>query len=213
MTIRRLLYLLCIVSMMTACNESKYLSEGQHLYVANKVKTQTTDVKKKTAKAMASELEDLTRPRLNSKILGIRVRLWIYNITGPTKKEKGFKHWLKYKVGEPPVLATPTLLEKNRDVLQNHLENKGFFKDTVKLEAPVKNKKLTAVYTAVFGPQYTIRNVSFPNDSSDLSRRIDSVRRRTRLRKSDPYDLDVIRDERIRIDTRLKQRGFYFFNP
>jgi outer membrane protein insertion porin family len=213
MTIRRLLYLLCIVSLAGACNESKYLSEGQHLYVANKVKTQTTDVKKKTAKAMASELEDLTRPRLNSKILGVRVRLWIYNIAGTTKKEKGFKHWLKYKVGEPPVLATPTLLEKNRDVLQNHLENKGFFKDTVKLETPVKNKKLTAVYTAVFGPQYTIRNVSFPGDSTDLGRRIDSIKRRSRLRKGDPYDLDVIKDERLRIDTRLKQRGFYFFNP
>ena len=213
MTFRRLLYLTCIVSLLTACNESKYLAEGQNLYVANKVKTKTTDVKKHRARAVASELDDLLRPRLNSKILGMRFRLWIYNITGPTKKEKGFKHWLKYKVGEPPVLATPTMLEKNRDVLQNHLENKGYFRDTVMLETPVKNKKLTAVYTAQFGPQYTIRNVGFPNDSSDLSRRIDSVRRRTRLRKGDPYDLDVIRDERTRIDTRLKQRGFYFFNP
>jgi outer membrane protein insertion porin family len=213
MAIRNLLYLFCIVSLFAACNESKYLGEGQNLYVANKVKTKTTDVKKKSAKAMASELETLARPRLNSKILGIRFRLWIYNIAGTPKKQKGLKHWLKYKVGEAPVLATPTLLEKNRDVMQNHLENKGFFKDTVKLEPVVKNKKLTAVYTAEFGPQYTIRNVTFPGDSTDLGRRIDSIKRRSRLRKGDPYDLDVIKDERTRIDTRLKQRGFYFFNP
>jgi len=213
MTIRRLLYFICIVSLLTACNESKYLGEGQNLYVGNKVKTKTTDVKKKKAGATAAELKDLLRPRLNSKILGMRVRLWIYNITGTTKKEKGFKHWLKYKVGEPPVLATPSLLEKNRDVLQNHLENKGFFKDTVMLEAPVKNKKLTAIYTAQFGPQYTIRNINFPGDSTDIGRRIDSIKMRSRLHKGDAYDLDVIKDERIRIDTRLKQRGFYFFNP
>ncbi len=77
----------------------------------------------------------------------------------------------------------------------------------------MKNKKLTAIYTAVFGPQYTIRNVTFPGDSTDLGRRIDSVKRRSRLRKGEPYDLDVIKDERVRLDTRLKQRGFYFFNP
>ena len=213
MKIRNLLYILSIVSLLAACNESKYLSEGQVLYAGNKVKTQVTDVKKKKAKAVAAELDDLLRPRLNSKILGMRVKLWIYNIAGTTTKEKGFKHWLKYRVGEPPVLASPTLLETNRDVLQNHLENKGYFKDTVKLDAPVKNKKLTAIYTAVFGPQYTIRNVTFPGDSTDLGRRIDSVKRRTRLRKGEPYDLDVIKDERVRLDTRLKQRGFYFFNP
>jgi len=217
MTIRKLLYFLCIVSLLAACNESKYLAEGQNLYVGNKVKTKTTDVKKRHAKAMASELEGLLRPRLNNKFLGIRLRLWIYNIAGTTKRDKGFKHWLKYKVGEPPVLATPSMLEKNRDVLQNHLENKGYFKDTVMVAAPVKNKKLTAIYTAQFGPQYTIRNVAYPNDSSVLSRKIDSLQRRrgrrSQLRKGEPYDLDVIKAERVRIDTRLKQQGFYFFNP
>jgi outer membrane protein assembly factor BamA len=212
MAIRRTLYLFCIV-LLTACNESKYLSEGQNLYVANQIKTKTTDVKKKKAKAVAGELDGLLRPRLNSKVLGIRVRLWIFNIAGKSTKNKGFKHWLKYKVGEPPVLASPTMLEKNRDVLQNHLENKGFFKDTVMLSTSVKNKKLKAIYTAQFGPQYTIRNVAFPNDSDEISKRIDSVKKRTLLKKGEPYDLDVIKDERTRIDARLKGRGFYFFNP
>ena len=212
MAIRRILYIFCIV-LLAACNETKHLAEGQNLLVANKVKIQSPDLKKKKAKEVASELGDLLRPHLNSKILGIRVRLWIHNIAGTPKKDKGFKYWLKYKVGEPPVLASPTMMEKNREILQNHLENKGFFKDTVMLETSVKNKKLTAVYTAQFGPQYTIRNVSFPNDSDDVSKRIDSAKKRSLLKKGDPYDLDVIKDERVRIDSRLKQRGFYFFNP
>ena len=46
MTIRNLLYLICIVSLVASCNESKYLAEGQNLYVGNKIKTRTTDVKK-----------------------------------------------------------------------------------------------------------------------------------------------------------------------
>jgi outer membrane protein assembly factor BamA len=212
MAIRRTIYLFCIV-LLAACNESKHLTEGQNLYVANQVKTKVTEVKKKKAKEVASELKGLIRPRLNSTILGIRFRLWVYNIAGEPKKDKGFKHWLKYSVGEPPVLASPSLLEKNRDVMQNHLENKGFFKDTVILTTSVKDRKLTAIYTAQFGPQYTIRNVSFPNDSDDISRRIDSVKNKSLLKKGDPYDLDVIKDERSRIDSRLKGRGFFYFNP
>jgi len=212
MAIRRTLYLFCIV-LLAACNESKRLTEGQNLYVANEVKTKPTDVKKKKTKDVAKDLEGLLRPRLNSKVLGVRFRLWIYNIAGMPKRDKGFKHWLKYKVGEAPVLASPTMLEKNRDILQNRLENKGFFKDTVMLTTSVKDRKLKAIYTAQFGPQYTIRNISFPDDSDDISKRIDSVKDRSLLRKGDPYDLDVIKDERNRIDTRLKGKGFYYFNP
>ena len=213
MVSKKRIYLFGIILLTAACNESKYLSEGQNLYAANKVVIKSPEITRHKAKLLKNELNDLLRPRLNGKILGMRFKLWVYNITGNTKKNKGFKHWLKYKVGEPPVLASPSLLEKNRDVLQNHLENKGYFRDTVELATPVKNKKLTAVYTARFGPQYTIRNVTFPNDSDLISQRIDTLKRRSLLKKGAPYDLDLIKAERLRIDTRLKNRGFYFFNP
>ena len=197
-----------------ACNESKHLGNGLPLYAANKMKVKSSEkLSGHKQKKIDEELEDLLRPRLNSKILGIRFRLWVYNITGTPKKNTGFKHWLKYKVGEAPVLASPTLLQKNREVLQNHLENKGYFHDTVMLETPVKNKKLTAVYTAQIGQQYTIRNVTYPTDTDLLARRIDTLQRRSLLRKGDPFDLDVIKEERVRIDSRLKNRGFYYFNP
>lgn len=200
----------------TSCNESRHLADGEVLYAANKVKIESPPLKKSKVKDLRSDLDDLLRPRLNGKILGIRVKLWIYNIAGTPKREKGFRHWLKTKVGEPPVLASASILQKNADVLQNHLENKGYFKDTVIQTGEIKNKKLTAVYTAQFGSQYTIRNVTFPHsdDPTDsIYKVIDSLQRRTLLKKGDPYDLDVIKDERTRIDTRLKNRGYYFFSP
>jgi len=202
-----------------ACNESKHLGAGETLYAGNKIKIQSSEkMPGRRSKALTSELNDLLRPRLNSKILGVRFKLWVYNIAGTPKKNKGLKHWLKYKVGEPPVLASGGLLEKNRDVLQNHLENKGYFRDTVLLDAPVKKKLLTAVYTAQVGPRYTIRNVSYPRAPDSVGANavtwlIDSLKRRSLLHKGDPYDLDVIKDERTRIDSRLKQRGYYYFNP
>ncbi len=197
-----------------SCQESKYLGKGQILYAANKIVVKpSVKTPRKKIKEIRSELQGLLRPRLNAKILGIRLRLGIYNFAGHTTRNKGFKHWLKYKVGEAPVLVSPSIIEKNRAVLQDRLENKGWFFDTVTVETPVKNKKLTAVYTAEIGAQYTIRNVTYPKDTDQLGKRIDTLQKHSLLKKGEPFDLDNIKEERTRIDTRLKQRGYYYFNP
>src|ERR1700679_138848 len=182
----RQLILLGLVLSEAACHESRHLAAGQTLYTANVVKNQSSvPLSHRRTKELKTDLAQLLRPNLNGKILGIRAKLWVYNIAGTSKKKKGFKHWLKYEVGEPPVLSSPKVIEKNREILQNHLENKGYFGDTVLSTTPVKDKHLTAVYTAQIGAPYTIRNVSFPPDSDDLSLRIDSLQHGTLLKKGD----------------------------
>ncbi|MDR3711805.1 MAG: BamA/TamA family outer membrane protein [Puia sp.] len=196
------------------CHESKYLGSGLPLYTANQVKVVSgVKISGKNKKAVKAELVELLRPRLNTKLLGWRYKLWIYNISGSPKQQKGLRHWLKYKVGEPPVLASPTLIGKNRTILQNHLENRGYFHDTVILETPVRSKHLTAIYTANIGHRYTIRNVAFPKDTDALGKGIDSFQKRSLLKPGDGFDLDAIKNERTRIDARLKQRGYYYFSP
>src|ERR1700744_6063951 len=108
---------------LVSCHESKYLTGNQTLYTANKTQVQSSaGMTKKEQKKWAEDMVGYLRPPLNSTILGLRVKLWIYNIAGTTNKKKGFKHWLKYKVGEPPVLASPAMLRNNSQVLQSHLE-------------------------------------------------------------------------------------------
>ncbi|MBS1935326.1 MAG: hypothetical protein JST96_15100, partial [Bacteroidetes bacterium] len=193
---RLILYIPVALIFFAACNESKHIGQGQYLYNSNSIEIKSSEnISSKQKKDLRNDLDALLRPKLNGSILGIRFKLWIYNIAGNPKKEKGLRHWLKYKVGEPPVLATQPALEKNRSVLQNHLENKGFFHDSVTLDTNVNNKKLNAVYTAHIGTQYTIRNVTYPSGADTLSKEIASLQRRSRLVKGKPYDLDVIKDE------------------
>ena len=204
---------LCAMLGCLGCHESKYLGAGQTLYSANKVKLESSaPITSKQRKEMVRELNALLRPKLNGKLFGARFKLWVYNIAGnPTGK--GLRYWLKNKVGEPPVLASPGLIAKNRDVLENHLENKGYFHDTVISLTHVTDKRLTAIYTAQIGPRYIIRKVTYPDDSDRISNTIDSLQNHSLLNKGDFYDLDVIKQERTRIDTRLKNRGYYYFTP
>lgn len=205
-----LIYVLIALALVSACSNTKYLKGNQQLYTGADVKIESTE-KIENKKALKSELSGLLRPKPNSKILGLKVKLWAYNIAG-TPSGKGLKYWLKYKFGEPPVLASLSAIEKNRAILQNRLENRGYFGDTVTFDTSVKNKRAFVTYTATVRQQYKLGKVAFPTDSSDLGKGIALATRRSRLRTGRAYDLDVIKEERTRIDTRLKQRGFYYFN-
>ena len=122
-----------------SCSNLKYLPAGDALYNGAKVTVKAPELKAKRRKALTEQMENLTRPKPNSKILGMRVRLYAYNIAGHPKKEKSPRGWLKNKVGEPPVLLSDVDLERNTQVLKSALENSGFFRDfTVTFEMEVK---------------------------------------------------------------------------
>lgn len=196
-----------------SCSETKSLAPDQYLFEGYKIKIEKSDsIGKKERAKLEDELEKLVRPTPNESMLGIKYKLLIYNFAD-TPTGKGLRYWLKNKVGEPPVIASMTTLEKSRAVMQNRLENRGFFADTVRLDTAFKGKKMTATFVAELGPQYKIRKVSYPSDTSTISQQIRMVTKRPLLKAGDPYDLDLIKEERNRIDTRLKQRGFYYFNP
>jgi outer membrane protein insertion porin family len=209
----RLLSFICLPFLFYSCSETKSLAPGQYLYDGAKIKINAKPaLPRSKSKDLKSEMESLLRPKPNGSFLGIRVKLLLYNLAG-TPTGKGLRYLIRNKLGEPPVLASYSAFEKNRAVLQNRLENRGYFKDTVILDTVYKGRKLGAVYTAEVGNQYTIRNVVYPSGTDSLSTAISSMSGKSLLKKGEPYNLDVIKNERTRIDGRLKQRGFYYFNP
>ncbi len=207
-------YFFILLLFIYGCSNTKYLPKGEMLYVGGEVKVEDSVMKSSDRKDMEKELEDLLRPKPNSKILGLRPKLWFYNIAGEPKKDKGFRHWLRTKVGEPPVLISQVDFDYNADVLQNYIENKGYFKARTTADSTSSGRRAKAQYTVSTRKQYTIRKVIFPGDSTatEIDSTVASIKRRSRLKKGQPYDLDVIKNERERIDQRLKNRGYFYFN-
>ncbi|WP_163400701.1 BamA/TamA family outer membrane protein [Flavobacterium fluviatile] len=195
------------------CSNTKYLPEGDLLYTGGSVTIKDSVIKRKDRKALENEMEGMLRPKPNKQILGLRPKLWIYNIAGEPKKEKGFRYWLRNKVGEPPVLFSKVDLDYNASILRNFSENRGYFKTRVSADSTVSNKRVTAEYTVEPKKQYIIKSVTFPDDSLKMSKIIGRSSKRSLLKAGNPYDLDIIKAERERIDARLKERGYYYFNP
>src|SRR5690606_27918432 len=95
-------------------------------------------------KSTRKMLESKTRPRPNKKILGIPFKLMIYNLAGEPTKNKGFRYWLRNKVGEPPVLASEVKIKLNNDILTSYLISQGYLQATVTGDTATKKRKTTA---------------------------------------------------------------------
>jgi outer membrane protein insertion porin family len=205
MMARLVLYLLIIATLLTvsSCSITKKVPDNDALFLGSGVKVESDSLSKKKKTAIRSQLKPLTRPRPNKRFIGIPLKLHFYNMGGL------FKRWW----GEPPVLLSSVNLENTSKILQNNLENAGFFRSSVTGDTIVKGKKARAEYTAQPGVQYTINEVRFQQDSSLLQKEINRSKARTLLKPGQPFDLQVIKDERTRIDTRLKNNGFYYFAP
>ncbi|TDE05414.1 translocation and assembly module lipoprotein TamL [Flavobacterium hiemivividum] len=208
-----ILYFLFIIMFMASCSGTKNLPEGELLYVGATIKVEGNTTPKKERKALQAEFEAIVRPKPNASILGLRPKLFIYNLAGTPKKQKGFRYWLKNKVGEAPVYYSKVDLEYNKLVLQNNAENNGYFNTKSTADSTRRGKTVKAIYTVVPKRQYLIRDVQFPQDSSVLSTAVSATKRRSLLKKDQGYNLTTIKEERIRIDARLKEKGFYYFHP
>ena len=205
-------YILLVAFLATSCSNTKYLPQGELLYVGGKVKVENDSISEKERKNLQGNLQKLIRPIPNKKILGLRPKLTIHNWAGKVTKEKGFWYWLKYKVGEPPVLFSKVDLNYNKSVLQNFVKNNGYFNATSKADSTQSGKKVSANYIVNPNKQYKIISVKFPNDSSAIAKEIAKIQDKSLLKVGGAYSLDKIKSERNRIDSRLKEKGFFFFN-
>lgn len=206
-------FLVLVIFTWTGCSNTKYLKEGELLYTGAQIDIIGDSLSKKEKSDLKTAYQENLRPKPNSSILGLRPKLYFYNITDEPKKDKGFKYWMKYKLGEKPVLLGDVDREFNENIIVNYSENKGYFNAKASSDTLSKNKKAQVIYKVKPGQRYKISQVNFPKDSSLVNTEIQSIQDKSLLKTGDYFDLDVIKTERERIDARMKERGFYYFHP
>lgn len=208
------IWLLLLFLFLLSCNVTKNLPDNETLYKGSKFEVvKAQDSMQLNIKDTKEELATLIRKKPNAQILGYPYKLAVYNLMGEPKG-KGLSYWIKNKIGEPPVLGSGIDINKNVAIIENRLENRGFFGSTATVDTTKKNKELHIVYKAIVQPAYNIRNLEFRFDSvTAIGRNIHELARASFLQKGARYDLDIIKSERARIDAGLKEKGMYFFNP
>lgn len=204
---------LFVVALLSACSNTKYLDKGQLLYTGAEINIIGDTITKDAKKNLEDDFKEQITPNPNSTFLGLRPKLWFYNIAGEPKKDKGFRYWLRNKFGEEPVLLTDVDQEFNRNLIENIAENQGYFNVRARYDTIRNGKKVKVAYQVTPNAQYIIDRVSFPTDTNALAKEINNTKEASLLKVGTPFNLDVIKAERERIDNQLKERGFYYFDP
>lgn len=209
--------LLALASWASCVSYKKRLPEGETLYVGSKLKI--TDSALEERKFLQEELEEALRPKPNKKIFGVRFKLGVYNTftsRDSARNERGFRKYVRERIGEPPVLGRDFNLNRNEQILLNKLHNNGYFSPTIsstRIDDSVR-RTTKAEFELQAGRRKYFRNVEFlKEDSSLIAQEIRNVADKSLIKQGNPYFLEAITAERERIDAYLKNKGYYYFSP
>ena len=201
-----------ILLLISACSGLRHLPEGEILYTGAEVKLEHGDkIGGKKKRFIKNVAEDALRPEPNSSFLGIRPRLWMYNVAGDEPK-RWLGKWLK-KRGRSPVLLSSVKQGATTSIIDARLFNIGIFNAFTNFETIEKKRTASVVFTSYVHKPYTISEYSYAISNDSLSRPVLSVKDRTVIETGLDYNLGQLRIERERIDDFLKHRGYFYFSP
>jgi outer membrane protein insertion porin family len=194
-----------------SCSNLRYLEDNQVLFIGSNIEIESTDRIREKSR-IESELSQVVRPEPNTTILGLRPWLWIYNIAGePTGR--GLRYFLRNRMGEPPVFLADADPSRTRRLMENRLVNLGYFDGAISFDINESNRRATIDYLVEIRRPYTIRNVLPAEGDKGIVLDINTSLDQTLLREGSVYRLELLREERERIDSYLKRIGYFFFNP
>ena len=203
--------ILLIVILLSGCTGLRKLGDNEFLFSGASVEFDSLQFVTEPGPTK-SELRALVKPHPNMKFLWMRPFLSIHNMVGEPKKEKGFKYWLKYKLGDPPVMLADVKLSTINAAMVNRLENRGYFHASSNYEIIHKQKTASIKFTESPDKPYTIHSIEFPNGNTSLESKVDEQKAGTLIKPKNNYKLSDFEKERKRIDAILKNQGYFYFS-
>ncbi len=205
-------YLLLIMAV--SCKPSRYLEEGEMLYNDAEINIETPSgfFEKRDIK---NKLRSAVEPEPTSKTLGfIRIKPWFYSLYPEDIPEEGFKHWVKYSLGEPPEIYESSFADVTERNFKNLLFNNGYFLNEVEVEKETDDRKVNLIFNVNTRDAFHIDTLIWPDTlGNEMNKLIYENRDQSNLNEGQQYLLENLREERERLNALLKNNGYYYFNP
>jgi outer membrane protein assembly factor BamA len=198
-------FLFLFIFIIHSCNVTREIPLNDHLLVANKFRFAGKGVS-------SEELSGYIKQQPNSKLFGLfRTNIAFFQM-GSKGKDTKLKKWFRNKIGTPPVLLDTSLLKISKKSMSIYLSNKGYFHSTVTDSIVYKKKKATVFYLVNLSKPYTIHDISYAIADTQLARFIYQDTSECLIKRGQNFDSYVLSDERTRITSALRNKGYFYFS-
>ena len=196
--------LLLVMCVLTACNVTKFVPQGE--YLLNDVKVEVEDTKD----IPSSELIKYVQQKQNTEILGFwKLQLGIYNTASLDTTKWTSKN--ARKIGEPPVIFSSDMADASCAQLTKAMNNMGYFQATVDTLMHQKDQKINLTYLIQANQPYYIRTYSVDVEHDEL-RQIAQSQRQTLVHDGMQFDANALNEERLRVARAMRARGYFYFD-
>ena len=204
---RNKLYILLLAVLFCACNTTKFVPQDQ--YLLNKAKVQCVDDKT----VATGSLRNYLRQKQNTEIFGFwKLQLHIYN-TAPadTVGDKSKKKLAEnaFKMGEAPVIYDESLTQISMQQLKQQMNNMGYFEAEVDTIKEVKDRKVNLTYVITAHRPYKFRNYEVDIPFEEVA--VIAKNERCKVQSGDNFSTATLDEERERITTVMRNRGYFYF--
>jgi len=186
-----------------SCQATKYVPEDKYLLDSYKIETADGKVDRK-------DLDEYIKQKPNKRIFFWRFYLSLYNLSSP-KKDNGFNRWLR-RIGEAPVIYDEVLKDRSAEQLSLFMRNKGYYHARVSDTTLLDDQRAKVVYRIVPNEPYRIRDIAYFFHDASLSGLVLSDSASSELKQGALFDVDMLQRERERIETLLRNNGYYNFS-
>ena len=199
----RILYILFLALLFGSCRTTKYVAEDEYLLRDYSIKTEGDKLDK-------DEIHNYIKQKPNRTILGMPFHLGLYSLSNKNK-ENGFNNWLR-RIGEKPVIYDEFVKDKTTSQLKLYLKNKGYYNAVIEDTVYLKKKKAKIEYNIRSNAPYRIRNLIYYLEDTTLTSLVSEGNKNSLLKKGELFDVDLLANERQRIENLARSKGFYYFN-
>ncbi len=187
-----------------SCSPTKYVPKDEYLLSKNRIEA------KKKSNDPDEELKNYILQKPNKRFLGVRFYLFLYNLSD-INKQKWPHGWLR-RISEEPVIFDKELTRSSTEQLLQYLENKGYYNASVIDSVRYKRRNAIVTYFVEYNTPYRIRDISYSFEDTSLRPYILPDTVNSLVHRGIRFDKDILQQERVRIETHLKENSFYRFS-
>lgn len=209
---RKLWLYIVFGALLASCSANKYLPKGEKYFEGHEAEYE--EKSSKIPKEVKYYIQEDLKPESTRRIGVSRPGTWLYEVMGEPKKDKGLRHFIKYKLGKKPVYLSAVNQEKNAAMIESKLHNNGFFRARVTSRVDSTKNKASVVYEISAFEPYYFDTLQFAPDTMGFYKSIKVAHEEDpKVEAGKLFQKLKMQEEREMIARYFRNLGYYYFVP